>query len=133
MFERRPHLLRDVGLYVVIGLLVVAVILIFAENGWGTGWSRWVALALGSCLIFYYWLKMCRPLWRRHSFWYTSLALLTLHAIFWAVLLRHFPSLLPTWFAGQLFVVELAAFPFLADWIAPLFKDRHPLKRTKPQ
>jgi hypothetical protein len=133
VFEKRPHRLRDFGLYVVISVLVVSVILVFAAKGWGAGWSRWVALGLGTGLIFYYWLRMCRTVWRLYSFWYTSGILLTLHTAFWIILLRHSPEFRPTWFAGQLFVVELAAFPLLADWINALFERHHRRKGAKSQ
>jgi uncharacterized membrane protein len=123
VFERRPHLLRDLAAYVSISIAVVAVVIFCAEEGWGAGWGRWILLALFTCMIAHYWVKACRPIWRQAKFWYTSFSLLSIHIAFWILLMRRFPEFEPTWITALL---EIAGLPFIADFIQPLLG--HPRK-----
>jgi len=122
VFEKRPHLLRDLAFYVLISLGVVAITVICALNAWGTGWGRWMLLTLATSLIFYYWIKACRPLWRHKLFWVTVMALAALHTTGWLFVMRHSAKLQPSW---PVALAEYVALTLLAGWIHPIFKNRH--------
>ncbi len=118
MFERRPQLLRDLALYVLISLAVVAVVIVCAENRWGAGWGRWLLLILTTVLIFYHWIRSGRRLWRQRSFWYVSSALFIGHMLLWLAAMRHFANFQPNLL---LTLLEFVAIWFVADWLHPRF------------
>ncbi len=120
MFEKRPHRLRDLLLYVLITFSVLALIYVFATNGWGMGWGRWVLLSLFTLFILYFWIKESRPLWRRKSFWTISVLLFTLHSAWWITTMRHSLNSQPTWLTS---LIELSVFLAIARSMQPQSKD----------
>ena len=70
----RRNRVRDLLLYVVIAILVVAMIGVYAVHEAKPGGARSLPLkGLGfvgtSAIVFGYAIRACRPFWRMHKFW----------------------------------------------------------------
>jgi hypothetical protein len=119
--RKHQHRVRDFVLYILISFAVVAVVLICARTGFAKGWSQWIGLAFLTSLLFYYWLKICKTLWRRGSFWFITSVFLLSHLGAWTIMLRRFDSDKPLGYLAFAAVPELLLFAWCADLLDTLF------------
>jgi len=124
--RKRQHRVRDFVLYIGISFAVVAVVIIAALTGFGHGWGEWIAIAITTSVLFYYWLKICRSVWRL-SFWLITLLLLAAHLSFWAAVMKRFGES-SVWYLFFTVPFELALFAWCADLLDPLFHHKNLFK-----
>jgi|GEM_PF-3364422 len=122
MVRKRQHLVRDFVLYISIGFAVAAVIMTAALSGFGRGWGEWITLSIFTFILFYYWLKICKSVWRRRSYWVITFLLLLAHLGFWAVVLKNVSHISVFWYYIAV-TLELTAFAWFADWLEPFFHN----------
>jgi hypothetical protein len=120
MPSKRRHRLRDLTLYVVISLAVVATVLFAASRNIGAGWGNWIALCFFTVLLFYSFCKHFTKATRKHSrFWLLTFIFLILHLLFWVTFIRRAHNFTVAWMAWTS-VPELVCFSLLADWVCPV-------------
>jgi tellurite resistance protein TehA-like permease len=115
--EHRKSRVRDLILYLLISLTVVAAVIGYAESGlnWNA-FMKWGVLALFTAFLLYQLIKMGRPLWREKAFWALTAAFLSIHLLGFALLLNRVENFKPVWFALIIFA-EFRAFSLGLRWM----------------
>jgi hypothetical protein len=95
--------IRDLMLYVAVGLAVVGFAVFYGVYSARTGGSgrlplRWVSFFPTTALVFWLAVKPFRRYWRRLSFWLEVGALLVAHGVIFAILLTKIPEWPLLWF-----------------------------------
>lgn len=119
--RKRSHRVRDYVLYIAISFAVVAIAFTAALTGFGRGWGEWVALGVFTYLVFHYWIRMCKPMWRRRSFWLITSVLFIAHLTIWSSVVRTFGHI-PTFWYWVTVPVEVAALAWCADLLNSLHR-----------
>jgi cell division protein FtsW (lipid II flippase) len=121
--------LRDLGLYILIGLVVAVGLLLYLPHSQTSdeeAITKWGGLAGNTLILFGYTISRHKPLRRVQSFWATLIALLIVHlAIFVPLLLRveHWKVL---WFVAM-YPIETPLIDMAVYWAT----DRFPRARLK--
>lgn len=96
--------LRDVSLYVLVGLAVVAAALLYApyhRPGNDGIIDKWVGLTFNTLVLFGYTIRRSRSLWRIPSFWICLTALFAVHLLGFIWILLHVDTWRLIWFIGM--------------------------------
>lgn len=90
--------LKDFALYIAIGVIVVAVLLL-AGGKWNHGaFIKWGGLALNTSGLFGLFILRSKPFLRKQAFWAFTVVCLALHLVGFAVLLVNVEEWRLTWF-----------------------------------
>ena len=109
---RQKHArLRDFTLYAAIGCCVAILAIGVAQtNVHHDDFIRWGGLAVNTCVLFGYFIADSRPLFKRWSFWGLTIALLSLHAIVFGIVLTFVSQWKLIWFMVMILEVPLLLF-----------------------
>jgi hypothetical protein len=113
--RNRQHRVRDYVLYISISFAIVAIVTTGALTRFSRGWGEWIALPIFTLLLFYYWLTICRTLWRKRSFWRITFLLFLLHVAAWTIVIRKLDPVKPTGFLAIEVIPEFALFVWFSD------------------
>lgn len=126
----RPHEVRDFLIYTAVGLLVVAVIIGYAEYSARKGTepdfkNDWSVATATAALVFGYAIRDRWRLRKMWSFWVSWLGLLIAH---FAVLLRIFSRVerVPLLLIGVIGPLEIFIVLPVLDFVTGRFDSRHP-------
>ncbi len=103
--------LRDFALYVAIGLVVAMLAIGVAQTDIShDAFVRWGGLAVNTCVLFGYFIADSRSFFRKWSFWAVTIALLSLHAAVFCIVLTHVSQWKLVWFMVMILEVPVLLF-----------------------
>ena len=112
---RQSHRLRDVGLYIAIGLGVAMVALVIAQSDIShEAFIRWGGLIVNTSVLFGYFIAGSRRFFRKLSFWALTTVLLSLHVVVFVLILTHVNQWKLIWF--MVMVLEVPILLFSRNW-----------------
>jgi hypothetical protein len=110
LFEMTQHhrgRAKDLILYVLISLLILAVVFTAAMTGLREDiFMKWLSFVAFTLLLFGYFIADNRSLWKRPQFWIMSGVCFLIHLLGFIVLFAHLTIFKPIWF-GLIGLVEM--------------------------